>query len=149
MPAAVTANDLARVQARLAPAPGPLPTPCLLFQGSRSRRGYGRLHVGGHRGTVIHAHLVVYRVILGEPPEGWHVHHRCHQPACANIDHLIAVPPRLHVRLSGSVAGVNAAKTHCPAGHRYSAANTARDRLGRRRCRRCHRERERARRQAA
>ena len=145
MPVAVGSADLARVQRRLQPASGPLPTPCLLFQGSRTAAGYGRLHIGGKHGTVQHAHLVVYRVLRGDPPEGWHVHHRCHVAACANIDHLVAVPPRLHVRLSGSAAGANAAKTACPQGHRYTKENTERDKLGRRRCRTCHRDRERAR----
>lgn len=41
----------------------------------------------------------------------------------------------------------NANKTHCPAGHPYTKANTYRDKKGRRDCRACHRERERLRRQ--
>ena len=38
----------------------------------------------------------------------------------------------------------NAAKTHCPAGHPYDEANTARDAKGWRRCRACNNERVKA-----
>lgn len=40
-------------------------------------------------------------------------------------------------------------KTHCPSGHAYSAENTERKAGGGRRCRSCHRDRERRRRLAA
>ncbi|MGH9252719.1 MAG: hypothetical protein ACRD0W_24860 [Acidimicrobiales bacterium] len=39
----------------------------------------------------------------------------------------------------------NAAKTRCPQGHRYDAANTYTDTRGCRRCRRCNRDRQRRR----
>lgn len=37
--------------------------------------------------------------------------------------------------------GRNRAKTHCPRGHEYDEENTRRDKIGRRACKTCHRER--------
>ena len=39
-----------------------------------------------------------YREHVGPIPEGYHVHHACGDPACTNLNHLMAVPPPRHVR---------------------------------------------------
>ena len=111
--------------------------PCELWKADADPARYGRVWRDGraqdaHRWTWIEAH--------GEPPPGWHVHHRCETPACIRLDHLVALPVSQHHREHGRVPpDWQSEKTHCPQGHAYDEANTYVHR-GRRYCRACHRE---------
>lgn len=101
--------------------------------------GYGRVHfLGGPR----LAHRVVWALLVGEPPEV--LHHTCPRRACVNPAHL---EPTTHTDHPDSAPRWQAAKTHCPHGHRYSERDWTYRSNGRqqRNCRACNRERERAR----
>jgi hypothetical protein len=60
---------------------GEPPLDCLLWTGSRNRKGYGTL--GGKL-----AHRLAWETAVGPIPEGLMVCHRCDVPACVNPEHL-------------------------------------------------------------
>lgn len=109
--------------------------------------GYGRAHLRGRQRFV---HRVSYELFVGPIPPGYHVDHalrneapsRCAR-ACANPDHLEAVPPRVNVLRGMSPAAQHARKTLCKNGHPFTPGNLE-TRKGRS-CRICARARQRAR----
>ena len=73
---------------------------------------------------------------MGPIPKPLTIDHLCRNRACVNPDHLEPVTHAENVS-RGFINRVNSAKTHCPQGHAYDAANTHRDAANRRHCRRC------------
>ena len=72
------------------PPPTPQPTPCVLWQGSVDRDGYGRMKRGpeGFRETVRVIRWVMSEA-LGRPLlTDEHVLHACDNPPCFRVDHL-------------------------------------------------------------
>lgn len=127
-----------RALLRLVVTPGPLDTPCWIFAGSTNVvTGYGQIRQGRR---VVSVHRLLYRVLVGVPPDGHDIHHRCEAPACANPEHLDCKPHVEHIMGHGSPAAVNARKTHCIRQHEFTEANTYRMPDGRRQCRTCGRE---------
>jgi hypothetical protein len=103
---------------------------CWLWTAYTMRRGYGRF---GHAGKIYLAHRAVYEGMVGEIPPGLELDHLCRNRNCVNPLHLEPVTRKENVRrgLAGKhtshLVGDNnpqGAKTHCPAGHVYSADNT-------------------------
>lgn len=92
------ASAAERVLVRLEEAPGPLRTPCWLWQGARSGSGYGYVRVGGRAGIAEPVHVVVYRALVRRPGRGKVVHHRCETPLCANPGHLEELTRLQHAR---------------------------------------------------
>jgi hypothetical protein len=102
-----------------------------------TKGGYGK--VG--KPTRI-AHRVAYELVVGPIPEGLQIDHLCRTRRCQNPAHMEPVTPRENQRRSGSVSGLNMAKTHCDAGHELSGDNLrigaeGTVRAGRRDCRAC------------
>jgi hypothetical protein len=62
-----------------------VPSGCREWQGPTDGRGYGTMHVGGHR---VRAHRVAWTIVNGPIPEGMFVCHRCDNPKCVRDDHL-------------------------------------------------------------
>lgn len=86
--------------------------------------GYGVFSRGGRRGTML-AHRFAYELANGPIPEGVTIDHLCHTPGCVRAEHLEAVSQAVNNgRARGNQFQRNAAKTHCPKGHPYDAANT-------------------------
>lgn len=110
--------------------------------------GYGLAGIPGQRGKHAGAHRVVWTLLNGGIPDGFHVDHTCHDPGtcklgtdcphrrCVNPAHLEAVPARDNVLRSSGPAAVNAGKTHCIHGHEFTTANTI-VKHGHRSCRTC------------
>ena len=118
-------------------------TGCWNWRGSKGgfKRGYG---IFSFRGRVVLAHRFSYRVRRGAIPfETPHLDHLCRNPGCANPDHLEPVTNKENALRGVSFSAVNAKKTRCPAGHEFTPENTIIDH-GRRRCRLCRRELQRA-----
>lgn len=107
---------------------------CWLWTASLDKDGYGQFHP--NKRQLVKAHRMSWSLLVGPIPPGHDLHHEvCSNRACVRPDHLRPMPHREHVA-TGSPAR-NAAKTQCPKGHAYDEANTYRDKLGRRYCRKC------------
>lgn len=116
------------------------PNDCIVYTGALSVGGYGKIRVDGkHK----YAHRVVYEELVGPIPEGLQIDHLCRVRACCNHLHLEAVTQRENIMRGVGPTAVNATKTHCAHGHEFSPENTRLDRLGRRQCLLCNRERNR------
>lgn len=98
----------------------------------------------GIRGTR-YAHRVSYELLVGDIPEGLQLDHLCRVRWCVHPNHLEPVTPKENTNRG---IQANRKKTSCPAGHEYSFENTYVYPNGHRRCRECHRERERYRRRS-
>lgn len=121
---------------------------CVVWQGAHSTGGYGIIRVSGRNRPV---HRVVYEYFHGPVPVGLELDHvrarGCSFRACCNPDHLEPVTRQVNLLRGDSLTAHNAAKTHCPHGHAYTADNLDRGakRLGARVCRICLHLRQRAR----
>lgn len=52
-----------------------------------------------HNGKPTHAHRIVWEKANGPIPDGYHVHHRCENKACINLEHLELLEAGEHSRL--------------------------------------------------
>lgn len=115
-------------------------TGCLLWAGATSN-GYGRIGVDGRSRLV---HRVMWEM-FGEPiPEDLEPDHLCRIRRCASLAHLELVTSRENTLRGEGPTAINAAKDECDRGHRFDEFNTYRDPLGRRQCRRCRADHQRA-----
>lgn len=115
---------------------------CWEFTGYIKPNGYGSFW---YLGANSYAHIAAYELFNGKPvPANCDVHHTCSNRKCCNPDHLRAVRHRTNIRESTSPMGLNAQKTHCLNGHRFSPSNLMNSADGKRRCKACNRERRRA-----
>ena len=102
-------------------------TGCHTWTGRLNNMGYGLMTVAqaGYKPLTLSPHKVAYELRRGRVPEGMVLDHTCRNRACANPEHLETVVQRENVMRSPIAEGaLNAAKTHCPQGHPYSAENT-------------------------
>ena len=96
-------------------------TGCLEWTGSLSK-GYGQINVGVRPEKV---HRLMYRLWVGEIPDGMSIDHLCRNTKCAAPDHLEAVTLSENTRRQlQDIGHHNALKTHCPKGHPYDESNT-------------------------
>jgi hypothetical protein len=58
---------------------------CVLWKGGRYVSGYGQRYREG-RGQL--AHRVAWEEVNGPIPEEMHVHHRCRNRLCVNVEHM-------------------------------------------------------------
>lgn len=115
---------------------------CWKWVGGTDRLGYGRAHVGG--GKYQSAHRRAYESFVGPIPDGLVIDHLCRVRNCVNPEHLEVVTQRENVLRGSGVAAQAAAKTHCVNGHPFAGLNLTVTTDGRRVCRTCARERDRA-----
>jgi len=112
------------------------PNGCLYWKAALTEQGYGQFKL---HGRMMGAHRAAYLLFVGDIPEGFEVEHVCHSAdvtcpggddclhrRCVNPDpaHLEAITHAENTLRGRTVTAANAAKTHCPQGHPYDAANT-------------------------
>lgn len=106
------------VRLPLATAPGE----CFVSLYSLNRPGgYPRIYVDGEWVPVHHA---AYSILVGPAPDGLEPDHLCRIRRCWRIDHLDWVTHRENVHRGQSPVGLNAQRTHCPQGHKYTSETT-------------------------
>jgi len=114
--------------------------PCQIHPGRPNNKGYvSRPYEGRMEGV----HRIVWMELIGPIPPGHEIDHECGNRACVEIEHLRLVTHRQNLMLGNTIVAANAAKTHCPQGHPYDAANTYTSKQGKRQCRTCNRQRRR------
>ncbi|WP_280412563.1 HNH endonuclease signature motif containing protein [Nocardia asiatica] len=111
---------------------------CWLWTKGTFDCGYGAFWVPPQNRA---AHIVSYNLLVGAVPSGLQLDHLCRVRKCVNPAHLEPVTCRENLLRGETYAAVNAAKTHCPKGHPYSADNTRITAQGLRACRTCERAR--------
>ena len=131
--------------------------PCWVWTGAlywKSGLGYGGFWWNGHSRL---AHRVAYQLLRGPIPGNLTLDHLCHNGSscisgrscehrrCVNPWHLEPVSRGTNVLRGNGITAKNVLKTHCPAGHPFTSENTYVFRK-KRSCRRCHTNRENARR---
>lgn len=114
---------------------------CWEWTNNLTPSGYGKLKV---RQRSRAAHRVSYELLVGPIPPGLQLDHLCRNRACVNPDHLEPVTPQTNSLRGATWASRNAAKTSCPQGHVFTAANTYTNPAGSRCCRTCRNARKRA-----
>lgn len=120
---------------------------CWAWAAARNQHGYGQFRLDGRMRA---AHRVAYELMIGPIPDGLDIDHLCRVRHCVNPAHLEPVTTQENVR-RGLLAETNRARgmaiTHCKHGHCLDGDNAYRGPDGFRKCRACHAERERVRRQ--
>ncbi|MDX3315184.1 HNH endonuclease signature motif containing protein [Streptomyces sp. ME08-AFT2] len=134
----VTPKDMARFWVKVA---APDSNGCWLWTGKVNRYGYGDF---GLRKRLVKAHRFAYTVTRGPIPDGLVLDHLCRVRHCVNPAHLEAVTQRENTLRGDAPSARRARLTHCPQGHPYSKANTYVTSRNERKCRACHRIRQRA-----
>lgn len=113
------------------------PSGCWLWNGATSPKGYGQFRFTVGRGTPGRAHRWAYTRWVGLIPEGLTLDHLCRVRRCVNPAHLEPAT------IAENVHRAAALRTHCGAGHEWTAENIYRPpSTGYRTCRSCARERK-------
>lgn len=117
------------------------PDECWPWLGCKNGSGYGDLYIDGR---TRRAHRFAYELLVGPIPSGLTLDHLCRTRHCVNPAHLEPVTNKENLMRGVSFSALNAKKTHCKRGHEFTPENTVRPRDGRRRCRTCLNDRQRA-----
>lgn len=144
----IVGDDLARFESyidKTGPVPAHRPNlgPCHVWTSALSPDGYAVLRIAGRN---VYMARWIYEREHGELQPGHEPDHLCRVRRCVNVEHLESVTHRVNVLRGESFAAVNARKTHCPKGHKYTPENTRRQRGGGRLCRACQNDYKRLRR---
>ena len=113
--------------------------PCWEWEGCRVV-GYGKVYAGGRTWRV---HRLVWELLVGPIPDGMVLDHLCHNRACSNPDHLQVTTQRENITRGGTLPAMWLRQTHCVNGHPLSGDNLGTGSDGERRCKTCHRDRQR------
>jgi len=119
---------LERIQKFISPEPF---SGCWLWTGgvSGGDPGYAYVGSGGHNGTGLRVHIVLWESLNGPVPEGLELDHLCRVRSCVNPTHLEPVTHAVNCQRGDQGCAtklMQAKKTHCPKGHPYDETNTRR-----------------------
>ena len=114
------------------------PNGCWLWTGKiHKKTGYGYLQCDYINWL---AHRYFFSILKQPIPKGKILDHFCNVRACVNPKHLkISTHQMNNTRSTISVAGINARKTHCLRGHKFTESNIYRHpQRGSRHCKKCN-----------
>lgn len=94
---------------------------CWIWTAYQDKNGYGRFRSGKIK---VGAHRFSYELIKGPIPAGLTIDHLCRNPPCVNPAHLEAVTMKENVLRGIGPTAINARKTHCKHGHKFTPENT-------------------------
>ena len=95
---------------------------CHIWLGTILDSGYG---VYWNAGVPELAHRLVYQVTKHRRlKKGKQIDHLCRVRACVNPNHLEAVTCKVNLLRGFGSAAMNARKTHCKRGHKFTRSNT-------------------------
>lgn len=100
--------NMARIEARVDKSTG-----CWVWLGSKSKRGYGKIGVGGGKSPQ-GVHRVMWELVNGPIPTGLFVCHHCDNPPCCNPDHLFVGTAKDNVQDAISKGRMRARKVRLP-----------------------------------
>ena len=103
---------------------------CWIWTGAKSK-GYGLFRVNNKTNR---AHRLSYELFKADIPQGMELDHLCRNPSCVNPEHLEPVTHKVNMLRGEGFASLNAKKTHCSKGHRFTGK---RDKQGQRICPTC------------
>ena len=78
-------NIYDRIMDKVLEEDGPMPTPCWIWLGGRSGRGYGQMY---YLGIKTYVHRIMSEIAGGPIPSGLFALHKCDNPPCCNPSHL-------------------------------------------------------------
>lgn len=99
-------------------------------------KGYGLAYMNG---KLTSAHRVAWKFLRGEIPKFLVIDHLCRNRKCMNPDHMEPVTNKENVLRGIGRTAVNARKTECINGHKFTKENTYVYKTGMRNCRICMR----------
>lgn len=107
---------------------------CWEWKGRIAETGYGMVYF---KDRTFIAHRALYEILIGDIPGRMQLNHDCHTKdksckggtsclhrRCVNPDHMSVVTPSENLKLDDTASGVNAKKTHCLRGHKFTRKNT-------------------------
>jgi len=110
---------------------------CWIWTASTNGVGYGLIY-DNRTGRRTYAHRAAYEIYREPIPEGMDLDHFfCEVTLCVNPWHVRPASRRENTLRGTSLAAVELARTHCPAGHPYDETNTYVDPDNHRHCRPC------------
>ena len=72
---------------------------CWNFCGGLNENGYGRINISRrHKKHMCLVHREIYKIYVGDIPEGMFVCHKCDNPPCCNPNHLFLGTPLDNMR---------------------------------------------------
>lgn len=86
---------------------------CWLWTGPLNRQGYATLGYPPRSGKTTSLQRAVYRELVGDIPDGYHVHHTCGVRHCGNPAHLRAIPAGEHPVVHGNSLRQTYSCDHC------------------------------------
>ena len=112
---------------------------CWRWSGKKDANGYGRIWFEGKETLT---HIVSYRLLVGEIPEGLELDHLCRNTSCVNPEHLEAVTHRQNMERGININILSHRLGVCRRGH--SLQDAFRDKRGNvAYCRTCRNEKRR------
>lgn len=114
---------------------------CWLWTSPLPPSGYARYTIGY---KAYQAHRLSYETYIGPIPDGLQLDHLCRVRHCVNPTHVEPVTNWENLKRGVGPSAINARKTRCNRGHPYTEDNTHINPAGARRCRKCHRDRQRS-----